>query len=283
MMVEELIKAKGLDYKLTNKDYVIKCLNPEHDDNNPSMHVDKVTGVYHCWSCGFSGNIYKYFGLEISVLGARQQSLLEKIRDVYYTRLEIPTNAVPFNREYRGISASTYNKFNAFVSSDFENRVVFPIYNISDEISAFVARSLISSDKQRYLMSPNNAKIPLFPAKIKPIQNTLILVEGLFDMLNLYDKGLHNVVCMFGLGFGVSKNLNKKRANLVQLEPYKLQGVTKILIMTDGDAPGRQAATKMYNTFSQDYLVDVIDLPDDTDPGDLTQTDVNLIKREYYA
>ena len=40
--------------------------------------------------------------------------------------------------------------------------------------------------------------MPFCPAKVKPIQNRVILVEGIFDALNLWDKGLKNTVCCFG-------------------------------------------------------------------------------------
>ena len=33
------------------KDYVVSCLNPEHDDKNPSMRIDQITGIFNCFSC----------------------------------------------------------------------------------------------------------------------------------------------------------------------------------------------------------------------------------------
>ena len=76
--------------------------------------------------------------------------------------------------------------------------------------------------------------MPFCPAKVKPIQNRVILVEGIFDALNLWDKGLKNTVCCFGT----------QQVNWVKLSLLKLQGVQGIDIMFDGDEAGRQAAEK---------------------------------------
>ena len=52
MTVEELLQEKRLDFKVSGRDYLVKCLNPEHEDTNPSMRIDNITGIFHCFSCG---------------------------------------------------------------------------------------------------------------------------------------------------------------------------------------------------------------------------------------
>ena len=61
MDVLELLNKQEVGYTPSGQDYLIKCLNPEHDDSNPSLRVDKVTGVMHCFSCGFKGNVFAHF------------------------------------------------------------------------------------------------------------------------------------------------------------------------------------------------------------------------------
>jgi DNA primase len=46
MNVIDLLNNRQIQYREAGKDYLIKCLNPEHDDSNPSMRVDKVTGIF---------------------------------------------------------------------------------------------------------------------------------------------------------------------------------------------------------------------------------------------
>ena len=62
------------------KDAVISCLNPEHDDTNPSMRVDRVTGIFHCFSCGYKGNLFTYYGAPASPTEVRIHRIKEKIQ-----------------------------------------------------------------------------------------------------------------------------------------------------------------------------------------------------------
>jgi DNA primase len=56
MTVEELLQERKIDYKLSPADAIVKCLSPDHDDSNPSMRIDRITGVFNCFSCGCKGN-----------------------------------------------------------------------------------------------------------------------------------------------------------------------------------------------------------------------------------
>ena len=89
--------------------------------------------------------------------------------------------------------------------------------------------------ENKYLISPPRAKLPLFPSKPAVVEGKVLLVEGIFDMLNLYDKGLTNVVCGFG-----TKKITKEKLNLL-----KIQGVTGIDIFFDGDDAGQKAAKEV--------------------------------------
>ena len=39
MTVEELLIEEGIQFKQSPADYVIRCLNPEHDDTNPVSYT----------------------------------------------------------------------------------------------------------------------------------------------------------------------------------------------------------------------------------------------------
>ena len=43
MNVEDLLRQKNIEYIPKGKDYVVRCLNPDHADRNPSMRIDQVT------------------------------------------------------------------------------------------------------------------------------------------------------------------------------------------------------------------------------------------------
>jgi DNA primase len=285
MKVEEVLLDKGIDYVHGGKDIVIKCLNPEHDDSNPSLRIDKLTGMMHCFSCGFAGNIFHHFNLVVNLADAEILRLKDKIRALQKEKLVIPVNAEPYTKPYRGISATTLRKFEAFtlMDKDFEGRIVFPIRDIQNDILCFVGRYINSNTEPRYIIKPTDTKLPLFPAKPEIIQNSIILVEGIFDAINLHDKGLPNTVCTFGTSFGSVKKYKKVQKNIERLNMYKLQGVTKIFIMYDGDKAGKEAAKQLNKNLEKHFVSEIINLPDGMDPGGLEADEVKALKELVYG
>lgn len=284
MKVDELLKEKGVYYTPSGHDYLIKCLNPEHDDSNPSCRVHKDTGTTHCFSCGFRTNIYKYFGiLTGNQVHVKVAKLKEKIQQLMVSSegLEFPDTYVPYTHAMRGISSETLKKFGAFYLSmedkgmpGFEDRIIFPIKDITDKIVMFLGRHTLSHGNPRYLNFPRHVQIPMYPVRMEKGTKSIVLVEGIFDMLNCYDKGLTNVVCTFGTNT-MQKDTHQK------LIPYKTQGIDKVYIMFDGDDAGREAAKKIKPLIEQEELVvEIIELEQDTDPGELSEEYIHSIK-EY--
>lgn len=275
--IYNLLVSKNHNIKVSGQDYVIKCLNPDHDDKNPSMRIDMHTGKFRCVSCGFSGNILKYYNVlttYVSLKIANLSKLLDQAKNSI-TKLQFPPGAVSFRDSYRGISSKTLIKFEAFINtmdSDMDDRIIFPIRNVTGDITAFIGRHTLSNSGMRYKIYPSGAKLHCYPLVINRQLPYIILVEGIFDMLNLYDKGLDNVVCTFS-ATNLNKDIDKK------LLPYKIQGTSLVFIMYDGDKAGR-AATKEHKLALENnsYFVEVITLPDGSDPGSLTQEEVNYYK-----
>ena len=55
MSLEPALRELRIDYKIIGDEAVAKC--PAHDDRHPSWSLNLKTGVHHCFSCGFSGNL----------------------------------------------------------------------------------------------------------------------------------------------------------------------------------------------------------------------------------
>ena len=275
--VLDLLNKFEIPFKVSGKDFVIKCLNPEHEDNNPSFRIDRLSGVAHCFSCGYKVNIFKHFGLLTNNNSIRVAKLKEKLKELFinFNGVDFPYDKVPLNKSIRGISVQTLREFETFYThgrEDLVDRAIFPIRDIRNRIVAYIGRHMLSSGNPRYLIYPSGAHLPIFPEQLKERSKNLILVEGIFDLLNLYDKGLKNVACTFGTG-----TLYKETA--LKLLPFRTQGISKIYLMYDGDVAGQDAMDKLIPLIEEaDYLVEKIKLPDDTDPGDLSQEDVNSIK-----
>ena len=187
--------------------------------------------------------------------------------------LTMPANAVPFNQDWRGISAATFQKFSAFQhnSPEFIGRVVIPIRSITDKIVSFCGRHQGQNDP-KYLFHPSGNSLPLFPL-VKPIQGKIILVEGIMDMMNLHDKGLTNAVCAFGVN-----KVNEDKINIL-----KIQGVSGIDIFFDNDEAGQNASAKLKELLEHNELVsrNVI-YGKIKDPGELTALQVIKLKETLY-
>lgn len=274
--VLDLLKSKQILYSMSGKDYLTKCLNPEHNDSNPSFRIDKVTGISHCFSCGFKCNIFKFFGLLTNNTSVRVAKLKDKLASIMIDTngLEPMEGAKSINESFRGISSATLKHFEAFSTTRVENmadRIIFPIKDLRGKTSCYVGRHLLSNGNPRYVNYPSGVTIPIFPLKFAKKYTSLVLVEGIFDMLNLYDKGLHNVACTFG----TSKLYNETAEKLLS---FKVVGIERIFILYDGDSPGKEAAKKIKPLIEEaGFIVEIIDLPEDTDPGDMPQDDVTSI------
>jgi DNA primase len=277
--VLDLLNKKGLEYRVSGRDYLIHCLNPDHDDKDPSFRVDKVTGVAHCFSCGFKTNIFKFYGVLTNHTSIKVAKLKEKLGElkVSFEGYELPEGATPFTGMFRGISKETLQHFEAFTTYQEEklaDRLVFPIYDIRGKVAVFNARHMLSNGNPRYINYPAHVTLPIYPVKYPGQYKSAVLVEGLFDMLNLYDRGLKNVTACFG-----TNSLQKDTG--LKLLPLKAQGITHIYILFDGDDAGREAAVKLKPLIEEhDFLVEVVDLPNGMDPGDLDQEYVDSIN-EY--
>ena len=53
--------------------------------------------------------------------------------------------------------------------------------------------------------------------------------------------------------------------------------------MYDGDSAGKHAAENLYKYISDIFYTEIIELPEDIDPGKLNEIEVKHIVEEYYA
>lgn len=275
MNVEDLLQSKDIPYIPRGGDYLIRCVNPEHPDKNPSLSIDKVTGIFNCFSCKFKGNIFIFYGEPLDQLQLKRDSIRKRIKRKVAESigLTLPLGCVPYEGDWRNISPETYKKFGAFLhhSNELIGRVIFPITDISGRITAFNARHM-SGGVPKYLISPHGARMPLFP-QAKPNLGTIILVEGIFDVINLHDKGLTNSVCCHG-----TQNINEDKLSML-----KIRGVDRIDIFMDGDDAGQEASLRIQTMCDNVGLNHRNIHLKGTDPGALNYEQVQGLGRKLYA
>ena len=145
----------------------------------------------------------------------------------------------------------------------FRNRIMFPIYDQLGNISAFSARVLRPDDIPKYLNSPEsviykkNRTLFGFYHSIETIRKTkqVILVEGNLDQVSMFKYGFLNTVALCGTSF------TEEHARLLK------RNSKEVIIMFDGDNPGKKAAFKTSNILLNSGLnTKIADLPTDEDP-----------------
>lgn len=278
--IEDVLTKKGIDFEHKGSDYLVKCFNPEHDDSSPSMRIDMNSGAYHCFSCGYKGNLLRQFAIS-HVTNHKITELKDRLSAL---RLPPPVgyceDAV-FNVEsFRGLKKETIDRFEMYRSEEvFPDRVVIPLYDLQGRIVANLGRYERSDVSPKYMMKPD---IPApwmpIPEKCNFVTRVLVLVEGPMDVINLYDKGnITNAVAVMG-----SKTVN--RENIYdKLLPYMVAGVQKVIIAFDGDSPGRSAADYInqlinYNT---PLVSEVYSVPEGKDPGSMSAREIERLKNQF--
>ena len=105
------------------------------------------------------------------------------------------------------------------------------------------------------------------------IQGSVILVEGIFDMINLHDKGLTNAVCCFG-----TNNYNETKLSML-----RVQGAEYVEVFFDGDDAGQKAAENIKTECEKVGLVARNIHIKNTDPGALSQLQVDKLRKKLYG
>ncbi|MDD5582494.1 MAG: DNA primase [Candidatus Marinimicrobia bacterium] len=146
----------------------------------------------------------------------------------------------------------------------FRNRIMFPIFDARGNPVGFGGRALSNEDQQpKYLNSPetlvyHKSRIFYGLHKSRDVirkQDTVIIVEGYMDLLQLWQHGFTNIIAGSGTAFTVEHARIIKRFS------------SKAILCYDGDEAGQKAAVKAGLTLSpQGLTCRVLILPKDEDP-----------------
>lgn len=146
----------------------------------------------------------------------------------------------------------------------FRARLMFPIENMQGDVIAFGGREL-DGGEPKYLNSPES---PIYSKgdNLYGLSRTrddirsrdsVILVEGYFDLLALWSAGIRNVAATLGTA------LTKRQVSLIG------RLTRNAIVLFDGDEGGRSAVERSLPLFlEQGISASVVVLPDGTDPDD---------------
>ncbi|HGY55438.1 MAG TPA: DNA primase [Caldithrix abyssi] len=145
----------------------------------------------------------------------------------------------------------------------FRHRVIFPFFNVQGKIVGFGGRKLREEQQPKYLNSPESpiyykGKTLYGLHKAIPAirnKNYVLLVEGYFDLLRLYESGIRNVVASSGTA------LSDDQAKLMR------RYTSAVYIAFDGDEAGIKAALRSAQIVEKfDLDAFIIPLPAGEDP-----------------
>jgi DNA primase len=156
----------------------------------------------------------------------------------------------------------------------FRDRLMIPICSLSGVIVGFGGRDLSGNSPAKYMNSPetmiyNKSEI-LFglnnSRKSISKENSVILVEGYFDVISMFQSGVENVVAISGIA-------------LSETQTKLLARYTKSAYMSlDGDAAGQAATERCIEILlTQSFSVNVVNLMSESgekiDPDSLVRQD----------
>ena len=215
----------------------------------------KSIGLSYYKERGFEEKTIRFFGLGYS---------LKKYDNLYNESL-----GYGYDKKYLLETGLVIKNDKGFIDR-FRARVVFPIKSMAGRILGFGGRTLIRDTKiAKYINSPesdayNKGSVlyGLYEAK-KAIarEDSCYLVEGYTDVIQMYQKGIENVVSSSGTALTLQQIRLIKRLTL------------NIIVLFDGDLAGQRAALRGIDLILQEGMnVRVCFFPNGEDPDSFVRS-----------
>ncbi len=164
------------------------------------------------------------------------------------------------------IDAGLANEVDGKIKDFFYNRIIFAITDENNNIIGFSGRNIDKSTKIKYINTKTNL-IFSKGQKLYNVYNALLeirkkqciyIVEGYFDVISLYNKGIYNVLATMGT------SLTTEQINILK------KICTKIILFFDGDNAGTEANIKNSNMLLVNgFDVKIVNNKTEDDPDEL--------------
>jgi DNA primase len=174
----------------------------------------------------------------------------------------------------RGITEETAEHFGVGLfpgKGSMAGRVVIPIRNEQGQLIAYAGRSLDGSEPKYRLPAGFHKSGVLYNLQnIGEQVDCVCVVEGFFDTFNVHQAGFPNVVALMG------RTLSDEQAKLLERFP-------KIILMLDGDAPGRESEQAVTLVLSKTHFVLSALVPDGKQPDSMTAEELGQLLNRTLA
>jgi DNA primase len=255
-------------------------------DGRETFHVDMAQQVFHCFSCQAGGSV---LDLVMAIEGCGLHQAAERLSSWghltsrgHEPQLDTIKQTVTKKRECiprlgfrlrnvdprhpylrtRGVAEVTAAEFGiGFYSGPglMHNRLVIPIQDEFGQLVGYCGRAL-DGNEPRYRFPARFPKSQLVfnlhraTARQQP---DVIVVEGFFDCLKVWQAGFRSVVALMG------SSLYQEQCRLL------VRNFRHIRLMLDGDDAGRRGTSTIAPLLARYRSVEVVELPDGVQPDDL--------------
>ena len=173
------------------------------------LSINIETGVYHCWVCESKGrNIgsaaFKFSSNRVNAkkLSEAYGGFKKAVEEIIEEHVLLPedfklltnlnnrgSKKYKYHISYlkdRGLTTEDLHKFCIGVSDTYEykNSVIFPSHDVAGNLNYFISRSINKKSYRRYKNCSVSRKEIIFRQFNLDFKKELILVEGVFDLIN---------------------------------------------------------------------------------------------------
>jgi DNA primase len=295
---------------VTSSGLYICC--PFHDDSNPSLGVETRRGIFHCFSCGESGTIYKLLakldGVSIDEIREhyqeewKAQRVLEDVEDQLFDQaFEDPADNLPyltrrykeesFNKAFlpletsdegmaymrmRGLTEETIEIFDLRwgLAGKYAGRVIIPIYDDQGRLLSYTGRAINPSVQ---------------PKTRKPRGNkALYTLFGMYQLWLTHDakrdwktplilvEGEIDAMYLYQANLPAVATMGTSALTVPQVDLI-LEHAEKVLLVFDGDDAGVKATVSAKTRLSSFLPVVWVGLPQGKDPNDLSLEELDYL------
>lgn len=191
--------------------------------------------------------------------GAEQQSspLPEDVNNPLPFALNRLDHAHPYLTG-RGVASETARYFGIGYHGGtglMEGRVVIPIHNEHGFLVAYAGRSIDGTEPKYRFPSRFRKSLVLFNLhRAARCGNSVVVVEGFFDALNVHQAGLQCVVALMGCSLSI------RQEELLQ-EHFR-----EVVLFLDGDNAGRTAGARIAQRLVAKVSTRLVEIPGDNQP-----------------
>lgn len=185
------------------------CPRCDNDRNKFNMVVNTDNHVFHCWACGYKGTVDRLFwdhgnerhrhqwndfkGKSTNTKDSKEDGalILTGFRSLRFEwKDSLVYKAARRKLKERKITKELIDKWDICYAEEgkYRDRIIIPSKNLNGEIEYFVARDIFDTQPTKYKNPPARKSEVIFGEKFIDWGKPVILTEGVFDAMVLYNS-----------------------------------------------------------------------------------------------